>query len=102
MTGSAFSMPVYFAEAAIQMTSAELKTYECRSDANRWVKLWFCPTCGITVSATAEYLAGGRAITAGTFDDPNWIKPSRHSYTRSALHWMVFPGDVEIFKTMTP
>jgi hypothetical protein len=92
-------MPAYYDEAAVQM-SGVLKSYECRSDANRWVKLWFCPNCGTTVAATAEYLPGGRAITAGTFDDPNWIKPSRHAYTRSALHWMLLPPDVETFKAM--
>ena len=35
----------------------------------------------------------------GTLDDPNWVKPKVHGWTRSALHWMVFPPDVEIFKT---
>jgi Glutathione-dependent formaldehyde-activating enzyme len=40
MTGSAFSMPAYFDEAAVQIISGVLKTYESRSDeTNRWLKL---------------------------------------------------------------
>jgi hypothetical protein len=71
MTGSAFSVPAYFEEAAIEITSGELKTYECRSEANRWINIEFCPNCGTTVTWTAEYLPGGRGIAAGTLDDPN-------------------------------
>jgi hypothetical protein len=102
MSGSAFSIPAYFDEAAVQIIGT-LKTYECRSDeSNRWLKLGFCPNCGTTVTWTSEYLPGGRGIAAGTLDDPNWIKPSIHGYTRSALHWMVFPADAKIFKTTDP
>jgi hypothetical protein len=93
-------MGSYFDETAVEITSGDLKTYEYRSDeTNRWVKMEFCPTCGTSVTYTAEALPGERAIPVGTFDDPNWIKPQFHGYTRSALSWMVFPADVEIFVT---
>ncbi len=98
-TGSAFGISTYFDEAAVQLSGGR-KTYELRSDeSNRWMKGEFCPTCGTVVTATAEVLPGARWIAGGTFDDPNWIKPTRHAWTRSALHWMVFPPGVEIFKT---
>jgi hypothetical protein len=98
-TGSAFGLSAYFDEAAVQITSGVLKTYEYRSDeSNRWAKMEFCPTCGSTVTWTGEVLPGVRGIAVGTFDDPNWVKPKVHGWTRSALHWMVFPPDVEIFK----
>lgn len=29
-----------------------------------------------------------------TFDDPNWVKPDRHIWTRSAQRWFVLPQDV--------
>ena len=103
MTGSAFSMPSYFEEAAVQIISGMLKSYECRSDeTNRWLKLEFCPNCGTPVTWTAEGLPRARGIAVGTFDDPNWIKPSIHGYTRSAMHWMAFPADAKIFKTTDP
>jgi len=103
MSGSAFSVPAYFDEKVVQITSGVLKTYECRSnESNRWIKSEFCPNCGTTVTWTAELLPGGRGIAVGTFDDPNWIKPLIHGYTRSALHWMVFPPDAEVFQTTAP
>lgn len=98
-TGSALRVAAFFPEAAVEFISGARRTYECSSDeSKRWAKLEFCPTCGTTVTYTAEYAPGMRGITVGTFDDPNWIKPTTHVWTRSALHWTVFPDDVQIFE----
>lgn len=100
MTGSAFSIPAYFDDSVVQITRGVLKTYECRSDeTNRWLKIEFCPSCGTTVTWTAEWAPRGRGIAVGTLDDPNWIKPARHIWTRSALHWMAFPAAAERIET---
>ncbi len=100
-TGSAFGISAYFDEAAVRITG-ELKAYEYRSnETNRWLKNGFCPICGTTVTVTLEAYPGALCITGGTFDDPNWIRPTAHVWTRSALHWMVFPPDVELMTTMT-
>src|SRR5262245_629700 len=73
-TGSAFGISVVFAERDVEILKGNLKTYEHRSDeSGRWVKMEFCPTCGTTVTATAEAFPGTRIITGGTFDDPNWF-----------------------------
>lgn len=99
-TGSAFGMYAYFGERAVEIKSGILKAYEYRSDeSNRWLRTEFCPTCGTTITATAEALPGARMIAVGTFDDPNWIKPKASVFTRSALHWVAFPPDLEIFET---
>ena len=98
-TGSAFGISAYFAEHDVEITRGVLKTYEYRSDeSQRWAKTEFCPTCGTTVTWTAEALPGARAIAGGTFDDPNWLKLEKHGWTRSAQHWVVFPTDVELFE----
>jgi len=84
----------------VEILKGSLKTYEYRSDeSGRWVKTEFCPTCGATVTWTAERFPGARAIAGGTLDDPNWLKLARHIWTRSAQHWMVFPADVELVET---
>src|SRR5271155_4223615 len=50
-TGSAFGLSAYFDEAAVQITSGVLKTYEYRSDeSNGWARMEFCLTCGSTVT----------------------------------------------------
>jgi hypothetical protein len=90
-TGGAVGISAYFDEARVQITSGVLKTYEYHSDeSNRWVKTEFCPTCGTTLAWTGELFPGARAIAVGTFDDPNWIKPAAHFWTRSALHGWPF------------
>jgi hypothetical protein len=100
-TGSALGTAAYFDESAVQIKSAVLKTYEYRSDeSNRWLKLEFCSNCGTTVSWTAELFPSSRGIAVGTFDDPNWITPRVHFWTRSAMHWMAFPAAVGLFETI--
>jgi hypothetical protein len=92
-TGSAFRVGAYFDEAAFELTCGTLNAYEYRSDeSNRWLRTEFCPTCGTTVTGTTEVLPGARMIAAGTLDNPNWIKPTVHVWTRSALHWVVSKG----------
>jgi hypothetical protein len=99
--GSVLGVSAYFDESAVQIKSSALKTYEDRSDeSNRWLKLEFCPTCGTTVSWTMELFPGARGIAVGTFDNPNWIAPRVHFWTRSAMHWMAFPADVAVFETV--
>jgi hypothetical protein len=97
-SGSAFGMSAYFEESAVEVSSGVLKTYEYRSDENsRWLRTEFCPNCGTTVAWRVEAFPGARGIAVGTFDDPNWIKPSGNFWTRSALHWVPFPPNVESF-----
>lgn len=85
-TGSAFGMAAYFDDSAVEIRG-DLKRYEYRSDeSGRWLKLEFCRSCGTTVTGTAEWNPGARVIMGGTFDDPNWVEPRAHFFTRSALH----------------
>jgi hypothetical protein len=103
ITGSAFGFVAYFDEAAVQITRGVLNTYQfCSDESGRWIKLEFCTTCGTTVTWTAEWSPGTRAIAVGTLDEPNWTKPTIHIWTRSALDWMVFPTDVELVVTTPP
>jgi len=53
-TGSAFGVQVFFPKDAFQLTKGELKTYEYRSDVDRWVRTEFCRNCGTTVTWLAE------------------------------------------------
>jgi hypothetical protein len=96
-TGSAFGISVYFVDTDDIITQGELKSYTYRSDESyRWAKMEFCPTCGTTVTWTAEAAPGFRALAGGTFDNPNWFTLSVHVWTRSAQRWMVYPPGVQI------
>ena len=35
--------------------------------------------------------------SAGTFDDPGWLRIDRHIWTRSARSWVPIPSGVELF-----
>jgi len=97
-TGSAFGIGAYFKEPDLEI-QGNLKTYEYRSDeSGRWLRTQFCPSCGTTVTWTAEALGGLRAIAGGSFDDPDWLKIDRHGWTRSKQKWFVCPGDVQVFE----
>lgn len=96
-SGSAFGIGAYFDEKAVAL-SGRLTTYEFRSDeTQRWLRNEFCPSCGTTVSWTLEAQPGMRAVAVGTFDDPQWLRPRRFAWMRSAHPWVVPPGDVEVF-----
>jgi len=102
-TGSAFLLAIWFYEKDVQISGESLKSYEHRSDeTNRWIRLQFCSTCGTTVTHTAEFLPGLRAITGGTFDDRSWFKLERHIWMRSAQPWVIVPPDVPVFPKSAP
>lgn len=74
-----------------------MKQYEHRSDeSGRWVRCHFCSTCGTTVLMSLERNPGIRVVPGGTFDDPRWLKLSRHIWSRSAHDWIAFPPDVDV------
>jgi hypothetical protein len=95
-TGSAFAIEVFFKDEQIEFIAARPTEFEQRSDeSGRWLKLVFCPTCGSSIGLTAEQRPGQRAVTGGTFDDPNWFRVGRHIWTRSKLRWVEIPEGVE-------
>jgi hypothetical protein len=83
-----------------QAAAIAVKTYEYHSDeSHRWLRIECCPTCGSTVTWTAEFLPGMRAITGGSLNDPNWLTFKRHYWARSAAPWMVYPPGAEVSST---
>ena len=88
---------------AFIITNGELSVYEHVSDeSGRWLRLEFCARCASTIGFTLEAVPGIRAIGAGTFDDPAWIRSDvhefRHVYVRSAGDWPTLPVGVEQYE----
>jgi hypothetical protein len=97
-TGSAFGIGVYFKQEDVEITHGTLTMHEHISDeSRRWLRMEFCPTCGTTVTWTAELGPGARAIAGGTFDDPSWLKIERHAWLRSGRAWVIVPPGVDTF-----
>ena len=90
-TGTAFAVWPTFPHKDVQVSGA-LSLYEHRSDeSGRWIRRYFCPRCGTTLTSTFEKGPEEIAILGGTFDDTAWISVDRHVWTRSAHHWVVIP-----------
>ena len=86
----------------MESLTGERRVYEHRSDeSGRWLRLEFFPTCGGTVTWTAEALPGMRAFAGGSFDDPQWFGITRHGWMRSAHRWFTPPASVEVFEKGT-
>jgi hypothetical protein len=62
------------------------------------VGVQFCSTCGTTLGLTFERWPEFRAISRGTFDDPNWVAIGSHIWTESAQTGVVLPANIDCFR----
>ncbi|MBL8492607.1 MAG: GFA family protein [Rhodocyclaceae bacterium] len=96
-TGSAFALIAAFRTEQVEMLGADPAGFEHRSDeSGRWVRNHFCGRCGTTVLITLERNPGVSVLAVGTFDDPHWLKPQRHIWTRSRHDWVALPADAQV------
>jgi hypothetical protein len=96
-SGSAFTIELIFFRKDVSIEGAP-STYTYRSpDHGRLLHFSFCPTCGSRLGVTLERFPSVQIIYAGTYDDPSWVKPDSHIFTRSAAAWFDLPDDVNCF-----
>ena len=102
-TGTAFAVEPIFKAEQVEIRGAPPTKYRHVSDeSGRWLDLEFCPKCGTNIGFTLEWRPGLRAVDAGTFDDPSWIRADRHGFRyifrRSARNWSDVPGGAEVYE----
>ncbi|MBL8352798.1 MAG: GFA family protein [Burkholderiaceae bacterium] len=98
MTGS-----TSYAESMFPMDSVELSgplsVHEHVSQTSgKAVHVHFCPRCGTTVSLTFQRWPEYRAISRGTFDDPDRVCIGSHIWTESAQTGVILPADTDCFE----
>jgi hypothetical protein len=94
LTSSAFSMAIVVSEASFRVTTGEPRPIESRADSGRIKARWVCPDCGCWVYSSSVPDNGIRRVRAGSLDDPSWVRPTAHFWTRSRLPWVTLPeGD---------
>lgn len=91
-TGTAFGTEVVYESGQVEIAGAEIARYRHVSDeSGRWLDLEFCRRCGTNLGFTLEAAPGLRTLPAGTFDEPDWIRPERltfrHVFLRSRRGW---------------
>lgn len=98
MTGSSSYAESIFPMDAVAFQGAAMSRYTHVSDtSDKRVNVHFCPRCGTTLALTFERWPQLRAISRGTFDDPNWVCVGSHIWTRSAQTGTALPADTDCF-----
>lgn len=90
-TGTAFASVVAVPTAALAVTG-ETANFDGAGDSGKPTHRAFCPTCGSTVTQSADVMAGITMLPIGTLNDPDSFKPSMQIYCDSALPWAVLPN----------
>jgi hypothetical protein len=90
-SGSAFGMSMITKVQDFVLESGQLKEFARASDSGRPVRCAFCPECGTRIYHVPSYLPGVVNVKPGTLDDTSWLKPSGHTWTRSAQPWLTLP-----------
>ena len=99
VTGSTSYAESLFAIDAVAFSGAPMATYDHLSEGSgKVVRVQFCPACGTTLGLTFERWPEFRAISRGTFDDPNWVVVGSHIWTESAQTGVVLPAHVDCFR----
>jgi hypothetical protein len=102
-TGTAFGTEVVFNSEQVEITGPEIGRYRHVSDGSgRWLDVEFCRRCGSNLGFTLEAVPGVRALPAGAFDDPTWIRSERykfrHVFLRSRREWSDLSPHVEMYE----
>ncbi len=98
-SGGAFAIVVAVPKDALSIQGT-LKTFSKPGDTGNTIERSFCPECGSSIADEAAVMPGVLMITAGTLDDPNWVKPAMEIYCDSAQPWVELGGGLQSFPKM--
>ena len=97
MSGSAFLVWLEYRPEEVKLNLRELKHYSRKGASGNRVNFFFCGACGSTICGTME----GRPslfLTAGVFDETDWIFPGAHLWKGSAQKWLQrSAGTLDVF-----
>lgn len=95
-TGSAFVINLLIEADRVELLAGELQPVEVPRDDGSVQRIFRCPECHIAVYS--EYgRPQVRFLRAGTLDDPSWVVPDVHIFTRSKVPWVVIPAGASAF-----
>lgn len=98
MTGSTSYAESMFPIDAVEI-DGQLSVYDHYSETSgKAIHLHFCPRCSTMVTLTFDRWPEFRAISRGTFDDPNWVDIGSHIWTESAQSGVVLPANTDCFR----
>lgn len=96
VTGSAFNIAAPVRIADFQLTG-KLGSYAHPAESGTMLTRYFCFACGSPVYGGSPRHPDVVYVRAGTFDDPDVIRPNRQSWTRSRVDWAVISDTIPAF-----
>ena len=87
MSGSALLVWLEYSPEEVKLNLRQLKHYSRKGASGNTVNFFFCGACGSTICGTME----GRPslfLTAGVFDETDWILPGAYHWKGSAQKWL--------------
>ena len=88
-SGSAFALNMPVTAKEFHILRGEPKGWRRLSPSGADVTSWFCGDCGGRIYGERVGRPRSINIRAGTLDDPAWLVPVAHMYTRSAQSWVL-------------
>jgi hypothetical protein len=98
-TGTAFATVIFVAKNHVQITG-ELQGYESATDAGNVMTRTFCPNCGTHITENTTGFPDVAVLTAGTLDDPSWIKPTAQCFAGRKQPWAYLTDAIQKFDGM--
>jgi hypothetical protein len=78
----------------------EIHRQRVRGDSGKSIHRTFCPECGSSIADEADALPDMVMLSAGTLDDPGWVKPAMQIFCDSAQPWVHLGGEMQRFPRM--
>ena len=100
-SGSPYGVGAYYPEGQVTISGTS-SLFERTSDADRWLKMHFCPDCGSSVFWQIELRPGIIAVAVGMFADPDFPAPIAGVWGQHRWPWVQMPGDIVVHDTGLP
>jgi hypothetical protein len=97
-TGTAYASVLAVPAASVSISGTTTR-FDDIGESGKATHRDFCPTCGTTITQSADLMEGITMVTVGTLEDPTWAQPGMQIYCDSALPWAKI-SDVQGFPKM--
>lgn len=97
-TGSAFNVSVRVEVMKFEILSEPLSGFTTVSEAGNKLTRHFCSNCGSPIYTSSDKHPDYYYVKAGSFNDPDIVKPGYQSWTSSAVEWATIKSDLLCFE----
>jgi hypothetical protein len=96
-TGSAFVLNLLIEADRMELLAGSPSPVDVVREGRRPQRIFRCPECQVAVYSEYDR-PQVRFVRAGTLDDPSWVVPDVHIYTRSKVGWLTLPESAPAFE----